>query len=163
METWDFRSVEMSKMFASACWLGWIDARLSQVGNLRDMHLAFPHKQTLSCIKDAVGTLNYQLNRELRALANLTRLHVRVGRPTFEQNKPIGHTVAQATGATVFQRPMAFGLSDPIGYSHSEIIRKMLDDKELLSWSEYRRVNTLIPRGRLGENPTVPTELLGPL
>ena len=150
----------MSKMFCAVYGNEWFGERSLAIGKLRDMHLELPRKFTLSFIKDAWGTLNHRRGQELRELTNLIRLHAKVERPTFEQIKMIGLTVLQTTGAAVFQRPKAFDLVDPSGYFRAEIVRRMIDDKELPSWSIYHtgghgQRNVRDRAGAVGDNPQV--------
>ena len=41
--------------------------------------------------------------------------------------------ILQGSGEMVFRRPNAFNLDDPEGYFQSELVRKMIDGKELNS------------------------------
>ena len=150
VETWKVNAVNMSKMFAAVYGQEWLIERVLAVEKLRSMHIAEPHKFTLVFIKDAWGTLNYRWAQELRDLTNLIRWHAKVERPTFEQIKMIGLTVVPSTGLTVFQKPTTFDLDNPSGYFLSEIVRKMMEDKELSSWSQYHGAPNRGTRDRVG-------------
>ena len=64
--------------------------------------------------------------------------------------------IAQATGNMVFNRPNAFDIDDPGGFSQAEVVRRMLEDRELSIWSRYH--GDRIPMDRAGATPT---ELVG--
>ena len=160
IETWRANALNMSRMFSSIYGNEWYGERAAAVGKLRDLHINEPRKFTLPVVKDAWGTLNRRWAQELKELTNQIRLHAKVERPTFEQIKLIGMTVIQSTGDALFQRPKAFDLDDPSGYSLSEIVRKMVADNELNSWPHYhsssRSGNN---RDRLGARPDQPYNL----
>ena len=69
-------------------------------------------------------------------------------------------TIVQPSGLTVFQKPKTFDLDGPSGFSQSEVVRRMLEEKELSSWSKYHGAR--IPRDRVGANPTETAGLSGP-
>ena len=140
-------------MFATVCGQEWFGERSLAIDKLRAMHIAEPRKFTLSFIKDSRGTLNYRRTQEWRDLANLIRWRAKVERPTFEQIQMIGLTVVPSTGHAIFQRPTTFELDNPSGYFLSEIVRKMVDDKELSSLSQYHSSPNRGLRDRLGPYP----------
>ena len=70
-------------------------------------------------------------------MTNVLRMHAQVERPTFAQLRSIGMTVVTSTGATVYQRPTTFRLTDPQGYFVTEIARRMNEEKELNDWNYY--------------------------
>ena len=166
IETWRVNALNMSRMFSAVYGLEWYDERALAVETLRSMHIEAPHKFTLAFIKEAWGTLNHRWTQEIKETTNLIRLHAKVERPTFEQIKMIGLTVIQSTGLTVFQRPKAFDLVDPGGYFVAEIVRKMVDDKELSSWANYHSHTSgrrELPNNRVGGSEVEPmASLPGP-
>ena len=89
--------------------------------------------------------------RRYQHFNNILRLDSDVGRPTFAQLKMIGVAIIQSAGCTVFIRPNAFVLNDPRGYFRAGIVRKMIGDRKLSSWSTYRGAR--IPRNRAGAVP----------
>ena len=88
-------------------------------------------------------------------------LHANVGRPAFEQLKLVGATIAQVAWLVVSQRPNYFDLDGLMGYFPSEVSRRMMDDKELPSCSQYRCAR--MPRERAGANPNETVGFPGPL
>ena len=160
IETWKVNATNMSKMFSLIYGSDWLGERLNAIERLRSLHVDTPRKFTLSFIRGAWGSLNYRWGQEIKELTNILRLHAKVERPAFEQLKMIGMTIVSSPGATVFQKPNAFGLDDPLGFFQAEVVRRMLDDKELSSWSQYHGAR--LPRDRAGANTTETAGMLGP-
>ena len=72
----------------------------------------------------------------------------------------IGRAIVQSAGLTVFQKPKAINLDGNSGYFQSDVVRRMLDDKELNSWSRYR--GSRIPRDLAGVARPKPLGYLAP-
>ena len=160
IETWKVNDTNMSRLFSLIYGSEWLGELLSAIQKLKSLHVDTPHKFALSFIRGACGSLNYRRGQEIVDLANILRLRVKVERPTFEQLKMIGVTIVQPSCLTVFRKPKACDLEDPSGFSLSEVVRRMLEDKELSSWSQYRGAR--ITRDRAGANPTETAGLPGP-
>ena len=93
-------------------------------------------------------------------MSNTPRLYAKVGRPTFEQLELIGMPIAQVTGGVISQKPTAFDLNGLLVFFQSEIVKRMVGDKELNSWPNYRGMRIL--RIRVGANPAETVGLPGP-
>ena len=124
IETWRINAQNMTTLFPAVYGAEHLLGLLSDVEDIRALHVREPRKFTLSLIRGARGTLNYRWIQELNELTNTIRLYAKVERPTFEQLKAIGVTINPVGGQAIFRRPDTFQIRDPIGYFRTEIVRK---------------------------------------
>ena len=144
IETWRVQARNMAQQFAAIYGSELLDERWDAIEELRQMHVEQPHKFPLSFIRHAWGTLNHRWCQEIRELTNVLRLHAGAERPTFDQLRAVGMTIRESTGQTIYQRPHTFDLKRPDGYFATEIMRKLLQEKEVTDWKLHHSG----PRGR---------------
>ena len=73
-------------------------------------------------------------------------------------------TIREATGLTIYQRPHTFGLKRKGGYFLTDVIGKLLQEKEVTDWKQRHGHPACRPPGdRNGAEPTDRKPLPGPL
>ena len=127
----------MAQKFAAVYGSELMADRHSAIEELRSMHIAQPHKFTLQFVRNDWGALNHRWGQEIREPTNLLRLHAGADRPTFGRLRTAGMSIREGTGRTVYQRPTTFDLKRPDGYFVQEVLRKLMEEKEVADWKHH--------------------------